>query len=37
VSDCFLTLKGTYFQLYHSENNFHSMKWWWCPLCTRPQ
>ena len=37
MSDCFLTIKGTYFRLYYGENNLHSMKWWWCPICTRPQ
>ena len=21
-------------QLYDGEHNLHSMKWWWCPLCT---
>jgi predicted LPLAT superfamily acyltransferase len=24
------------FQLYHDENKLHSMRLWWCPLCTRP-
>ena len=23
-------------QLYHGENKLHSMKRWWCPLCTKP-
>jgi len=23
------------FQRYHGKNKLHSMKWWWCPLCTR--
>jgi len=24
------------FQLYHDENKLIPMRWWWCPLCTRP-
>jgi hypothetical protein len=24
------------FQLYHGEKKLHSMKWWWCPLGSRP-
>jgi hypothetical protein len=28
--------KWVIFQLYHGENKLHSMKWWWCPLCSRP-
>jgi len=24
------------FQEYHGENKLNLMRWWWCPLCTRP-
>ena len=24
------------FVLYHGENKLHSMRWWWCLLCSRP-
>jgi hypothetical protein len=24
-----------HFQPYHDEKKLHSMKWWWCSLCTR--
>jgi hypothetical protein len=24
------------FYLYHGENKLHSMRWWWCLLCSRP-
>jgi len=27
--------KWTILQLYHGENKLHSMRWWWCLLCTR--
>jgi len=23
------------FQPYHGENKLLSIRWWWCPLCTR--
>ena len=35
VSDYCLTL-NQHFQLCHGENKLHSMKWWWCPLYSRP-
>jgi len=22
-------------QPYHGEKKAHSIRWWWCPLCTR--
>ena len=31
-----LLFNATFFQLLHGENKFHTMKWWWCLLCTRP-
>jgi hypothetical protein len=37
VGDCCLTTNQHFFQLYYGENKLYSMKWWWCPLCTRPQ
>ena len=30
------TAKWAMFQLYLGENKIHSMKGWWCLLCTRP-
>jgi len=36
VSNCCLTPNEFFFQLYHSENKLHFMRWWWCLLCTRP-
>jgi len=35
VSDCCLTPTPKFFQLYHGKNKLNSMKWWWCPLCTK--
>jgi len=29
--------KDQFFQLYHDENKLHSMRKWWCALCTRPK
>jgi len=23
--------------IYLGENMLHWMRWWWCPLCTRPE
>ena len=31
ISDAF-----SIFQLYYGKNKLYSMKWWWCPLCSRP-
>ena len=28
--------KWAIFQPYHGEKKLHSMRWRWCPLCTRP-
>jgi hypothetical protein len=25
------------FQLYHGDNKLNSMRWRWCPICTRPR
>ena len=30
-----LNTKWLNFQLYHGKNKLHSMRWWWCPPCTR--
>jgi hypothetical protein len=30
-------VKSAIWQLYHrGENKLHSMRWWWCLICTRP-
>jgi len=29
-------LSDSYSAIVHGENKLHSMRLWWCPLCTRP-
>jgi len=34
-SDCFLMTSEQYFSYIMARTSYISMRWWWCPLCTR--
>jgi hypothetical protein len=36
MSDCYLAPSGQFFQLYHNQKKYISIRWWWFLLCTRP-
>jgi len=36
VSDCFLMPSEQCFSYFMERTRYISIRWWWCPLCTRP-
>ena len=36
MSDCCLTLNEQFFNYFIATRSYISIRWWWCPLCTRP-
>jgi len=36
VSDCCLTPTQQFVSYIMAKISQFSMRWWWCPLCTRP-
>jgi len=35
VSDCCLTPSEQFVSYIMTRTNYISLRWWWCPLCTR--